>query len=113
MNPVFLHYFRFGLKENVTCVEIMDSYAKLIHLMRDQSKEVIDLVPIQSESALAFYNIHSEFTSPIPNLSLITAIWTTANARRILYEYMEKVSIINGKYNFENILYFGKNDVKY
>lgn len=99
---------KFGQRENMTQVAVIDSHHELAKRLADPSVEVQSYVIINDEKLLLSYKQKDEAIQPLDHVNVVIAAYTTTGARLELYKYLSMLGIRVLYYDTDSIIYTQK-----
>ena len=81
----------FGMRDNLSKIEYVNSYARLVEMINSQTLTVENLAMVGEDMVLVEYKENEEFVLESVKTSPIIASFTTAHARCLLYRAMASV----------------------
>ncbi|KAK4886851.1 hypothetical protein RN001_003122 [Aquatica leii] len=105
ISKLFLNSFwgKFGQRENLTQTEIISEPHNFFQLLTDPSKQVQSILPIDDNVIIVNWLRPEESVDPLKTVNVVLAAYTTANARLVLYNYLEQLG--------KRVLYFDTDSV--
>ncbi|XP_031342123.1 uncharacterized protein LOC116170010 [Photinus pyralis] len=102
---LFLNSFwgKFGQRDNLSKTSIISEAEEFFKMLTDPSMEVNSIIPVNDETLIVNWTLPEEAVEPLKTTNVVLAAYTTANARLVLYEYLEKLG--------ERVLYFDTDSV--
>ncbi|XP_031635355.1 uncharacterized protein LOC116348474 [Contarinia nasturtii] len=99
---------RYGMKPNKSKKCFISQRDELLELITNPSTEVQSLFPLSDTSLLASYRYH-DICAPIqPDVNVVIAAYTTAQARIHLYRYLDKLGDRVLYYDTDSVIYTQK-----
>jgi len=71
--------------------EIVKKYDRLAALLTSSEHEITNILPVNDEVIYVSWRLSEETVAPSAQTNPVIAAWTTAQARLILYKYLEKL----------------------
>ncbi|XP_020297948.1 uncharacterized protein LOC109862333 [Pseudomyrmex gracilis] len=96
---------KFGQQLNLTSTEVAKSQERLLSLLSNPEHEVINILSVNDEVIYVSWRMRDKAVVPSPITNVIIAVYTTAQARLRLYEYLERLG--------ERVLYYDTNSCNY
>ena len=93
------------MRENLPKTELITSREKLLDLLSDPTKEVIDMVNANDDVLYVCWRNIEQGLENLDSTNVVTAAFTTAQARLRLYEYLDKLK--------ERVLYYDTDSCVY
>ena len=82
---------KFGQRTNLPNTEIVKKYDRLAALLTSSEHEITNILPVNDEVIYVSWRLREETVAPSAQTNPVIAAWTTAQARLILYKYLEKL----------------------
>ena len=94
----FSFWGKFGQRLGQSRTEYVSEPSEYVKMMADDSVEVTDLMYANEEHVGIRWHPKADFTQALPNVNVVLAAYTTAQARLKLYTLLEKLQ--------DRVLYF-------
>ena len=104
------HWGKFGQQPNKEKMIYVADPQQYIKMMTDPTIEVSDLHYINLEHIGIRWKHKDEFVDSLPNTSVILAAYTTAQARLVLYELLEKLEDRVVYFDTDSVIYIHRED---
>ena len=96
---------RWGMRNNLTHIQITDNPAELYEYLTDDEKEVIDLNFVTDEMVEMRWTKKEEFETANKHTNVVIAAFTTAQARLKLFGILDRLGQKVGYYDTDSIIY--------
>ncbi|KAJ8666730.1 hypothetical protein QAD02_008392 [Eretmocerus hayati] len=85
------HWGKFRQRNNLALTSVVRSRDDLLKIITDPEKEVFALLPVSDEVLYVNWRYRVEDVPSACNTNVVIAAYTTAQARLVLYDYLEKL----------------------
>ncbi|KAJ8679004.1 hypothetical protein QAD02_014791 [Eretmocerus hayati] len=82
---------KFGQRSNLKQTNVVKTRDELLKLVTDPGKEIFDNLPVNDETLYVNWRFREENVVSARNTNVVIAAYTTAQARLVLYSYLEKL----------------------
>ena len=103
---------KFGQRTNLPNTEIVRTQQQLMSLLTSPRHEITDILPVNEDAMYVSWRLREEAVVPSPLTNVVIAAYTTAHARMVLYNYLEKLDKRVLYYDTDSCIYVSSGDPK-
>lgn len=101
---------KFGQRENMGTTVVVTNHKQIIEFLSSSDKEVTSILPVNETTCYLNWRYKEDHTKALAIGNVVIAAYTTAQARIVLYEYLEKLGKRVLYYDTDSCIYVERID---